>query len=398
MRKFAMLLLVFCITINMNILYADTTSISKQVLIEKAVENSFQIQQQQNNILQLDNDYKSAMVNLRVYSFYKDMNDRLREIDSINIPSTADIIERDIMLISLGYYEMAKQNSMMMLPKDTRTLNLRHLLEVYNNSKESAVNSLIISMNTMLSEIASNTQEINIQRSLIINLEKNLNLANNKYKYGLIAKQELDKLQLQKRVAEVELKKLDIQKKVQYEQLSKLVGEKLDYSINITGNDIKETGELNELEYYISYALGNRKDVRISYNNSLFKEIDYQIAIQNYGIESKSQSYRQSYITYRSTANDYEDLKINVEIAVSSAYSDYQQKLVNLEKAKNNMELAQTEYASAQQKYKLGLVTDYDLSVANINLVKNQSQYFNAKNSTNISWLKLEQAYGNILQ
>jgi hypothetical protein len=381
----------------MNILYAATPSISKQDLIKKAVENSFQIQQQQNNMLQLEIEYKSAMINLRAYSFYKDMNEKLAKISGIKTPSTADIIERDLILISLGYYETAKQSPMMMLPKDTRTLNLRHLIEIYNNSEESATNSLIISMNTSLSAISSNTQEINIQRSLISNLEKNLNIAINKNKYGLIAKQELDKLQLQKKIAEVELKKLNIQKNVQYEQLSKLVGEEIDYSTIITGNNLTKTEGLKELEYYISYALGNRKDVRISHNNSLFKEIDYQIATQNYGIESKSQNFRQSYITYRSAANDYEDLKINIEIAVSNAYSDYQQKLVNQEKAKNNMDIAQTKFASVQQKYKLGLVTDYDLSVANIDLVKGQSQYFNAQSSTYISWLKLEQACGNII-
>lgn len=398
MRKFAALLLVLCITINMSVTYADVTSISKQDLIQKAIDNSFEIRQQQDNLLKIDHDYKSAMVNLRQYSFYKDMNERLAEIDSIKIPTAADIIERDIMLISLGYYKTAKDNPMMMLPKDTRTLNLRHAIELYNSSLESAENALIISINTILSQIAGNIQSINIQRSLISNLDKNLNIAANKYKYGLVAKQQLDKLQLQKRVAEVELNKLNIQKIQQYEQLSKLIGEKIDYNTNITGNDIEETGELNKLDYYISYAIENRKDVRISYNNSLFKEIDYQIAIQNYGIESKSQMFRQSYITYRSAVNDYEDIKISVELAISNAYNDYQQKLVDLEKAKYNMELAQTKYASTQQKYTLGLVTDYDLSVANVDFVKSQSQYLDAQRSQYVSWLKLEQTCGIILQ
>jgi hypothetical protein len=309
MRKFAMLLLVFCITINMNILFADTPSISKQDIIKKAVGNSFQIKQQQNNILQLDIEYKSALVNLRAYSFYKDMNEKLAEISGIKTPTTADIIERDLILISLGYYQTAKQNPMMMLPKDTRTLNLRHLLEIYNNTKESTANSLIISMNTTLSEIAKSKQQIMTQRSLISNLEKNLLNANNKFKYGLISKSQLSQLELKKKIADIELKKLDLNNISLYEKLSKLVGEKVSYNTEITGNSITDVAELKSIEYYIDYTLKNKKDIRISYNNSLFKEISYQISIQNYGIESKSETFRESYITYSNAVNDYEDLK-----------------------------------------------------------------------------------------
>lgn len=398
MRKFIILLMVFCITLNISIISADTVSISRQDLIQKAFDNSIEISRQRNNLQKIDSDYKSAMVNLRIYSFYKDMNERMEEINNIKVPSTADIIERDIMLISLGYYQTAKDNPMMMIPKDTRTLSLRHTIETYNYSLESAANNLIVSIDTVLSQIEGNTQAIDVQKSLISNLETNYNIAANKYKFGVVAKQQLDLLQLQKRLAEVELNKLNIQKRQLYEQLSKLVGEKVDYNVNITGNNIKEAEELHDLDFYIDYALDNRKDVRIAYSNSLFKEIEYQTAIQNYGIESKSQMFRQSYIAYRSADNNYENLKINVELAVSNAYSDYLQKLVNLEKAENNLKLAEIKFNSSQQRNKLGLVTDYAVSADNIDLVKVQSQYFDAQRSKYISWLKLEQACGYILQ
>lgn len=398
MRKFAMLLLVFCITINMNILYADTPSISKQDIIKKAVENSFQIKQQQNNILQLDNEYKSAMVNLRIYSFYKDMNEKLAEISGIKTPTTADIMERDIMLISLGYYETAKQNPMMMLPKDTRTLNLRHLLEIYNNSQESAANNLIISMNTTLSEIAKSKQQIAMQWSLISNLEQNLLNANNKYKYGLISKSQLSQLEIKKKIAEIELKKLNFNNDSLYEQLSKLVGEKVTYDTEITENLITDVAELESMEYYINYTLNNKKDVKISYNNSLFNEINYQISIQNYGIESKSESFRESYITYSNAVNDHEDLKLNVQLQVLNVYSENEQQLINLAKAQNNLEIAQSNYKQAQQKYNLGQITDYDLANMNIEMVKSQSQYFNARSNAYISRLKLDQACGIIIK
>jgi hypothetical protein len=398
MRKFAMLLLVFCITINMNILFADTPSISKQDIIKKAVGNSFQIKQQQNNILQLDIEYKSALVNLRAYSFYKDMNEKLAEISGIKTPTTADIIERDLILISLGYYQTAKQNPMMMLPKDTRTLNLRHLLEIYNNTKESTANSLIISMNTTLSEIAKSKQQIMTQRSLISNLEKNLLNANNKFKYGLISKSQLSQLELKKKIADIELKKLDLNNISLYEKLSKLVGEKVSYNTEITGNSITDVAELKSIEYYIDYTLKNKKDIRISYNNSLFKEISYQISIQNYGIESKSETFRESYITYSNAVNDYEDLKLSTRLQIYNIYSENVQQLTNLAKAQNNLEIAQSNYKQAQQKYGLGQITDYDLASKNIDMVKSQSEYFNIKRNVYISRLKLDQACGVIIQ
>jgi hypothetical protein len=382
----------------MNILYADTTSISKQDLIKKAVENSFQIQQQQNNILQMDREYKSAMLNLRVYSFYKDMNEKLAEINGIKIPSTADIIERDIILISLGYYETAKQNPMMMLPKDTRTLNLRHTLEIYNNSKENAINNLVISMNTTLSEIAKSKQQIALQKSLISNLEKNLLNANNKYKYGLISKSQLSQLEIRKRIADIELKKLNINHISLYEKLSKLLGEKVAYDTEITENLIIDVAELKSLEYYIDYAFSNKKDVRISYNNSLFREIEYQIAIQNYGIESKSENFRTSYITYSNAVNSYEDSKLNVRLQITNTYSENEQQMINLARAQNNFELAQSNYKQAQQKHSLGQITDYDLASKNIDMVKSQSEYFNARRNAYISRLKLNQACGIIIQ
>jgi hypothetical protein len=392
------LLLVFCITINMNILFADTPSISKQDIIKKAVGNSFQIKQQQNNILQLDIEYKSALVNLRAYSFYKDMNEKLAEISGIKTPTTADIIERDLILISLGYYQTAKQNPMMMLPKDTRTLNLRHLLEIYNNTKESTANSLIISMNTTLSEIAKSKQQIAMQRSLISNLEKNLLNANNKFKYGLISKSQLSQLELKKKIADIELRKLDLNNISLYEKLSKLVGEKVSYNTEITGNSITDVAELKSIEYYIDYTLKNKKDIRISYNNSLFKEISYQISIQNYGIESKSETFRESYITYSNAVNDYEDLKLSTRLQIYNIYSENVQQLTNLAKAQNNLEIAQSNYKQAQQKYGLGQITDYDLASKNIDMVKSQSEYFNIKRNVYISRLKLDQACGVIIQ
>jgi hypothetical protein len=398
MRKFVMLLLVFCITMNINTLFADTPSVSKQDIIKKAVKNSFQIQQQQNNILQLDNEYKTAMVNLRVYSFYKDMNEKLTEISGIKTPTTADIMERDLILISLGYYETAKQNPMMMLPKDTRTLNLRHLLEIYNNTKESTANSLIISMNTTLSEIAKSKQQIAMQRSLISNLEKNLLNANNKFKYGLISKSQLSQLELKKKIADIELRKLDLNNISLYEKLSKIVGEKVTYNTEITGNSITDVAELKSIEYYIDYTLKNKKDIRISYNNSLFKEISYQISIQNYGIESKSETFRESYITYSNAVNDYEDLKLSTRLQIYNIYSENEQQLTNLAKAQNNLEIAQSNYKQAQQKYGLGQITDYDLASKNIDMVKSQSEYFNIKRNVYISRLKLNQACGIIIQ
>jgi hypothetical protein len=382
----------------MNILYADTTSISKQDLIKKAVENSFHIQQQQNNILQMDQEYKSAMLNLRVYSFYKDMNEKLAEISDIEVPSTADIIERDIILISLGYYETAKQNPMMLLPKDTRTLNLRHMLEIYNNSKDNATNNLIISMNTTLSEIARSKQAIALQRSLISNLEKNLLNANNKYKYGLISKSHLNQLELKKKIAAIELNKLNLSHITLYEQLSKLVSEKITYETEITENTITDVAKLESLEYYINYALSHRKDVRISYNDSLFRDIEYQTAIQNYGIESKSASFRESYIKYSNAVNDYEDLKLSVRLQLSNVYSENEQQLVNLAKAQNNLDIAQSNYKQAQQKYGLGQITDYDLASKNIDMIKSQSEYLNAKRNVYISRLKLQQACGILIQ
>jgi outer membrane protein TolC len=298
----------------------------------------------------------------------------------------------------LGYYETAKQSPMMMLPKDTRTLNLRHTLEIYNSSKENATNNLVISMNTTLSEIAKSKQQIALQKSLISNLEKNLLNANNKYKYGLISKSQLSQLELRKKIADIELKKLNINHISLYEQLSKLVGEKVAYDTEITGNLIIDVAELKSLDYYIDYALSNKKDIRISYNNSLFREIEYQIAIQNYGIESKSESFRTSYITYSNAVNSYEDSKLNVRLQIINTYSENEQQMINLARAQNNFELAQSNYKQAQQKHSIGQITDYDLASKNIDMIKSQSELFNAKRNAYISRLKLNQACGIIIQ
>jgi outer membrane protein TolC len=253
-------------------------------------------------------------------------------------------------------------------------------------------------MNTTLSEIAKSKQQIAVQKSLISNLEKNLLNANNKYKYGLISKSQLSQLEIRKRIADIELKKLNINHISLYEKLSKLLGEKVAYDTEITENLIIDVAELKSLEYYIDYAFSNKKDVRISYNNSLFREIEYQIAIQNYGIESKSENFRTSYITYSNAVNSYEDSKLNVRLQITNTYSENEQQMINLARAQNNFEIAQSNYKQAQQKHSLGQITDYDLASKNIEMVKSQSEYFNARRNAYISRLKLNQACGILIQ
>jgi outer membrane protein TolC len=62
------------------------------------------------------------------------------------------------------------------------------------------------------------------------------------------------------------------------------------------------------------------------------------------------------------------------------------------------LEIAQSNYKQAQQKYGLGQITDYDLASKNIDMVKSQSEYFNIKRNVYISRLKLDQACGVIIQ
>lgn len=391
--KFAYILLVIIVLTNC-IVYGSNYDITKDIAIEKALKASQELIIRNNLIQKLERDYNDAVIESRSIKDLLYMDERLWHLTHKNDKTFEENMEYQILKSLLSEPMTETDAFQLTLASEINADNIRYAINVNKAILSSTRNSIVFNIYQQFISLDKINGNIENQRSLIINLEKSFDTAEKKFKYGKISNNDLKLLSLQLNKEKVVLSRLLIQREIMVSTIQKYIGESNDkkysaYKIEMPIINISA----RELSDYKEDAFSDRVDLANAIQYSELKKRKFEITKRNYYYETNI-NHINALIELNDAQNKLDNLYIDVEQQVLNAYELLLNQINLIESNRQNYEISELKYNEAQERYRLGLFTELQLSKANIEYIQSKTNYENAKKEGLLKKLSLDNICG----
>lgn len=370
-----------------NIVTADTYT-SKQSLIDTAINNSSELLLQRNSLNSLKEDLQSlnyyvehrqneALSYQRYYYLIrmeKHTPEEMKEIEQL----------QSIIFVPLSENEKTR----VVIDTENNICETEYAIFNAQNNEASIKNNIYMSINELYSELLKIDTAISNQKLSIQKLNSNFSNAKLNLYQGKISQSDYKKISLTLNKSNVELEKLNKQRKVVEHKLNRYLG--LSQAISITPDRTLEESykKLDSLQYYLDYAMTHNIQILNAKKYYSFTEQKYQSSKQIEHLIG-SRLTDDSMLNMQNAGYELEELKLDTYIQVNNLYNTVINDLNQIERTNQLYKYYKYKNDEGQNKYKLGQISEYELSQNNLNYYNSIGSYFNAKIDAELTYQKL---------
>lgn len=370
-----------------NIVTADTYT-SKQSLIDTAINNSSELLLQRNSLNSLKEDLQSlnyyvehrqneALSYQRYYYLIrmeKHTPEEMKEIEQL----------QSIIFVPLSENEKTR----VIIETENNIYETEYAIFNAQNNEDSIKNNIYMSINELYSELLKIDTAISNQKLSIQKLNSNYTNAKLKLYQGKISQSNYRKISLTLNISNVELEKLNKQRKVVEHKLNRYLGSSQAISISPDRTLEESYKKLDSLQYYLDYAIAHNIQILNAKKYYSFTEQKYQSSKQiEYLIGSRL--IDDSMLNMQNAGYELEELKLDTYIQVNNLYNTVINDLNQIERTNQLYKYYKYKNDEGQNKYKLGQISEYELSQNNLNYYNSIGSYFNARIDAELTYQKL---------
>lgn len=365
------------------------------VLVLLLLEGLFSGVSANGNLLSLDNAVEAALANSPEITKYNNAITKLERqyreavVSSRNIEDLLNSIHKE----SLSEEEKYELNLSSQLNDD----NIEYIINTNKAMLQLSKNNIVLQLNQLFMQWRKINGSINNQNLLISSLERNLYTAKTKLALGKVSTKSVEQLGIKLQSAKVELNNLKRQKSSIEISINKLTDEPVnkrydEYTIN------KQMPSLNpgNADNYVAAAIDNRLDIKAALKLYEVKKSSFDITKQYYYFDTNINN-KSAWIDMNDALDKLESTKLQAQIQVLNAYEQLESQLNTIESNKQAMEASLSRYNEAQKKINMGLVTELELSNAQIEYIKSKDKYESSLNDGWYKKLQLDNACGTKL-
>ncbi|MGB7604682.1 MAG: hypothetical protein WBL93_04310 [Lutisporaceae bacterium] len=378
-----------------NIVAADTYT-SKQSLIETAIKNSSELLLQRNSL----NSLKENLHSLNYYVEHR-QNEALSyqryyyliRMEKHTLEEMKEIEQlQSIIFVPLSENEKTR----VVIDTKNNIYETEYAIFTAQNNENSIKNNIYMSINELYSELLKIDTAISNQKLSIQKLNLNYRNAKLKLYQGKISQSDYKKISLTLNISNVGLEKLNKQRKVVEHKLNRYLGSSQAISI-ITDRTLEESyKKLDSLQYYLDYAIAHNIQMLNATKYYSFTEQKYQSSKQIEHLIG-SRLTDDSMLSMENAGYELEEIKLDTYIQVNNLYNTILNDLNQIERTNQLYEYYKYKNNEGQNKYKLGQISEYELSQNNLNYYNSIGNYYNARIDAELTYQKLLNICGFLL-
>ncbi len=324
---------------------------------------------------------------------YRSYNyEKMKELDNLSELQVRQIVEGTLLNLFTAYYTVASLAETATSFKQSLEISKQRLTRAeykadYGQSTQLDVLNAQVDVNTDSINYLNGLQSLaNAKRNLNVIIRKNVNddfEVDTTVSYNVthtinelyeLAKQQNTKLQVAQK--NIDLSKFDI-KLFQTNRIP-TIGFGASYGYNHNDFNTKANPTINTMT-----TLGPSAELSLTWN--IFDGGKTKVGVQNAKIKMETQQLLQEQ-TYQ-----------NVERDVTNAYTTFQNSMFVLEAKKANLFTNKRNFERSQEQYQLGQLTSIDFRQAQLNLLRAETSYNQAKYTAKIYELAIHQLIGGLL-
>lgn len=347
--------------------FADGNTLDIDSFINTAIQNSYDVKSADISIKQAQNSYSSDTKNAVSYSDQLDKGgDNLDQYTRLQLMEN---ISSNAQQDKFSEYE-------------------------YTQIKSVAENQVKLSAYNQYTTIMNDKDAVDLENEKFSNAEEQYNSAQLKLSLGTISPSDEKKAEADYISEKNQLRKCQRQYNSDIQSLNKIAGIDIytQYS-TLLKDKLTESPYIRNYDDYLNDALKNRAEILVGQKNIELQKFKYDV-VNGVFYDKQSVPNRLAQANVDNASDSLEIQKLNITSEVNSLYNDLQVKTRILGSKKDALNLAQTNYNTAQIKYNVGVLSRIDFDVQAANLKSAQNDLKSAERSIWMAQTKLQLACG----
>lgn len=247
----------------------------------------------------------------------------------------------------------------------------------YTQIKSVTENEIRLSAYNEYTAVMDDKDIVDLENQKFNNAGEQYNSAKLKLSLGTISQSDEKKAEADYITEKNQLRKAQRQYDLDIQNMNKIIGTDVYARYDVLLKDkLTESPYIRSYSDYLNDAFKNRAEVLIGQKNIELQKFEYNVTN---GVFPEKQTIpnRLAQANIDNAADSLEIQKLNITSEVNSLYNDLQIKAKMLGSKKDALNLAQTNYNTAQVKYNVGVLSkiDFDSQAANLKGTQNDLKY-----------------------
>ena len=373
---------------------ADSSIFNLDNAIVKAISNSSSIKAQDNSYEDLiDNSDDTGYSSMDARDLLN-LDGRFAYLEQKKDKTFEEQLEYQEYKLGLGKPMTEEEKLPLLKARDISPSYMSYYMSINRNTRKLVANQIESAIYEQYNSLMKSKDAVEIQKKLTQNLDKSNQQAQLKFKLGKLSKVNARFVEISYQKSKLELAKAQRKFDMTLINLNKTIGEPLSNKYSSYSSDnMADIAAIKSYEEYLSSALKNRAEIANAETGHMLKKMEYDLTKVAYPVVTSLQNKDAKY--YLDEAyNKWEETKIDIEMEITSAYSDLEKKLKSWENADKLYQAAEYKYKEASSKYSLNMITEKELTDATISLAQSELQSKNCRRDLWMQQKKLNYAIG----
>lgn len=374
-----------------NFVYAEDNSLDLNTVISKTLNNSSALKNVENKLSNLQENYQNYNTSSLYAQSRFEADTHYKELLNKDNLSLSEKKELDDYIKNYASPLTDAERITYKKAKDLTIPNIDYAINMSTLQKQVTNNALVASASELYANLIKVNNGIDIEKSLIQDLQKNYDNSLIKLQNGLVSNMQIQVTKLNLDKEQLQLSKLERNKEYLINNLNKLMGEDIQVRYSKYEAIKLDPIENKTLNDYLTPALQKRLEIQNADQAYDLKQKEYDIIAEVYLDDNNLNKINAKYdLTNTKTKKD--TAKTKVEKEIKGGYKAFQNKIADYKSYQNKYDIQKSNYEDILKKYSLGLVTDANIMDVEVSLKNAQIQMDNARIDTWIYQLKMKYA------
>lgn len=274
-------------------------------------------------------------------------------------------------------------------------IEAKYTIYQYTNLKEAAKNGVKLNVYNQYDAFINAKDALDLETQKFENAEAKYKRAQLQLSLGLIGKADLKSIEQAYYNEKSQLDKAQRAYNSVTKNINQLSGSNIsDTYTSFTKDIVEEKPIIKTYDEYVKDALNNRAEILNDNENIKVKKLEF-VSIRDSGNPYiTSPEYVVGKFAVTSAENQLETDKIDISIEINGLYNDLQSKVQKLQSLTTNYNAEKKKYNEALQRYNLGMISKIDFEDSLSSFKGAENSLKSAQRDVYLSKLKLEYASG----
>ena len=278
--------------------------------------------------------------------------------------------------------------------KGDADIEAKYSIYQYTNLKEAAKNSVKLNMYTQYASFINSKDALDLETQKFQNAEAKYKRAQLQLGLGLIGKPDLKSIEQYYYNEKSQLDKAQRAFASVTKNINQLSGSNIgDTYTSFTKDILEEKPIIKSYDEYVKDALNNRAEILNDNEKIKLKKLEFA-GIRDTYVYNYLPEYVIGKFAVTDAENQLETDKIDISIEINGLYNDLQSKMQKLQSQTTNYNAEKKKYDEALQRYNLGMISKIDFEDGLSSFKGAESSLKSAERDVYLAKLKLEYASG----